>query len=408
LLEFFLANEATVRSQPQSVWLPLTVNRHFVGLLMLGEKLSRERLSQTEVDILTLIGRQFSVAIHNFRLNTELKSANLQLGLKVRQLEQLNDINRSISSTLERSKIMREVVIRTCELLDARRGMLLTLTEDGSRLAAAAAFGFEWLDPLPSWEAEGAWASGALEGGLLLDAPALPESLRSTSCMVAPVSYQDRVFGVLAVFDKEDRASVGAFAPEDLPLLTGLASQAATAIENARLYELATVDGLTQLYIRRHFEQRLAEELKRAQRYSARASLMILDIDHFKKFNDTYGHQTGDEVLKLVAKTVKANVREELDVPGRFGGEELLVLMPETEPAGAWALAERVREAIASTPLPGPDGETLHVTVSVGVATYPLHGHDEESLLEAADKALYVSKARGRNRSTMCEVDSAH
>ena len=144
-------------------------------------------------------------------------------------------------------------------------------------------------------------------------------------------AFYDRVLGVLAVFDKESRDGVEAFTDDDVPLVVSLANQAATSIENARLYELATVDGLTKLYIRRHFEQRLSEELRRAERYGTVLSLMILDIDHFKKFNDTYGHQTGDEVIKLVARTLKDCIRIGIDVPGRFGGEELVVFLPETD-----------------------------------------------------------------------------
>jgi diguanylate cyclase (GGDEF)-like protein len=401
LAEFLAANAEALASLPGSIWLPLSVNRHFVGLLMLGDKLSRDPLSRTEMDILTLIGRQLAVALHNFSLNAELKSANLQLGLKVRQLEQLYDISKDISSTLDRNRITRELVIRTIELMDARKGMLLLLDESGANLEAAAWFGFESVDQFPTWSAAESWLAPVVTGRQpMLTAEGLPAHLRAKSCVAVPVAYQDRVLGVLAVFDKESRDGVEAFTDEDVPLVVSLANQAATSIENARLYELATVDGLTKLYIRRHFEQRLSEELRRAERYGTVLSLMIMDIDHFKKFNDTYGHQTGDEVIKLVAKTIKASVREE-DIAARYGGEEMLVLMPETDVEGAHKMAERVREAIQEVAQPGPNGESLQVTVSVGVATWPLHAEDPDSLLEVADKALYQSKQGGRNRTTI-------
>ena len=404
---FIEANAEAIASLPQSIWLPLSVNRHFVGVLMLGEKLSREPLSRTEMDILTLIGRQLAVALHNYRLNHELKGANLQLGLKVRQLEQLYDISRDISSTLDRNRITRELVIRTIELMDARKGMLLLLDEDGENLEAAAWFGFEAFDASPTWSAAESWLAPVLTGRQpLLLSEGLPGHLRAKSCMAVPVAYQERALGVLVVFDKESRDGIEAFGDEDAPLLVSLANQAATSIETARLYELATVDGLTKLYIRRHFEQRLHEELRRAERYGTVLSLMIMDIDHFKKFNDTYGHQTGDEVIKVVAKTIKASVREE-DVPARYGGEEMLVLMPETDTEGAHKMAERVREAIQAVDLPGPNGETLHVTVSVGVATWPLHAEDPDALIEVADKALYQSKQGGRNRTTIWAAPDA-
>jgi diguanylate cyclase (GGDEF)-like protein len=401
LAEFVEANAEALGSLPTTIWLPLSVNRHFVGLLMLGEKLSRDPLSRTEMDTLTLIGRQLAVALHNFRLNHELKGANLQLGLKVRQLEQLFDITRDISSTLDRNRITRELVIRTIELLDARKGMLLLLDEAGTQLEAAAWFGFESFESSPTWSAHESWiAPVVLAHEPVLISEGLPAHLRARHCVAVPVAYQDRLLGVLAVFDKESRDGVETFTEDDVPLIVSLANQAATSIENARLYELATVDGLTKLYIRRHFEQRLHEELRRAERYGTVLSLMMMDIDHFKKFNDTYGHQTGDEVIKLVARTIKQSVREE-DIAARYGGEEMLVLMPETDVEGAHRMAERVREAILDVDLPGPNGETLHVAVSVGVATWPLHAHDAESLIEVADKALYQSKQAGRNRTTI-------
>ena len=406
LEEFLDSNRAALEALPHAVWIPLAVNRHFLGLLMLGEKLSREPLSQTEKDILTLIGRQLAVALHNYALKSELMAANMQLGLKVRQLEQLYDISRDISSTLDRGRITRELIIRAIELVDARRGFLLTLSEGADSLDVVASYGFDEPGAPLSWPVTAPWIQDAFRGGepVMLTAENLPPELGATTGVAVPVAYQDRIFGVLVVFDKEARNTVEPFdAEDDVPLLVNLGAQAATAIENARLYELATVDGLTKLYIRRHFEQRLTEELRRAGRYDTKVSLIIMDIDHFKRFNDTYGHAVGDDVLRAVARTIKLSVREDLDVPARFGGEEMLVLMPETDVHGAWSMAERVREAIEAVSLPGPNGEELKVTVSVGVATWPTHAPDEESLLEAADRALYRSKQGGRNRTTVCE-----
>jgi diguanylate cyclase (GGDEF)-like protein len=204
----------------------------------------------------------------------------------------------------------------------------------------------------------------------------------------------------VAVFDKEEGLGIGTFNDHDQEILSSVARHAAASIENARLYEMATVDALTKLYIRRHFEQRLTEEVRRAIRYQAPLSLMLIDIDHFKKFNDTYGHAVGDEVLRHVAGVIRRNVREDLDIPARYGGEEMLVLMPETVCEGGVMLAERVRAAIEATELRGPKGESLRVTVSIGVASLPGDALTEEDLMERADQAMYVSKREGRNRVT--------
>lgn len=403
LLEFMGTNAAALEVLPAATWLPLTVNRQFLGLLMLGDRLSRAPLTQTERDLLVLIGRQLAVALHNHQLKTSLLAANKQLGQKVWQLEQLYDISRDISSSLDRGHIATELMLRAIELLNARKGCLFLKDESGEWCETIASFGFPERAGSLRFPLSHPWLAAVLASGepRTFTGEELPDGLQAELALCAPIAYQERNLGVLVVFDKEAAAGLEPFDPEaDVPMLANMASLAATAIENARLYELATVDGLTRLFIRRHFEQRLLEELRRAERYDTQASLLIMDIDHFKRFNDTYGHQTGDEVLKLVARTIRASIRD-VDVPGRFGGEELLVLMPETEPAGALIMAERVREAIAAVPLPGPAGEVLHVMVSVGVATFPVHARDAEALIEAADRALYQSKAQGRNRTTL-------
>ena len=122
----------------------------------------------------------------------------------------------------------------------------------------------------------------------------------------------------------------------------------------------------------------------------------MFDIDHFKQFNDTFGHQVGDRVLQIVAQVIRRNVREGMDIPARYGGEEFAMIMPDTDLDGAAVLGDRLREMIAETGVPHA-GKELKVTISLGCATYPLHASSQELLIMAADKALYASKEAGRN-----------
>ena len=140
-----------------------------------------------------------------------------------------------------------------------------------------------------------------------------------------------------------------------------------TCMSNANLYHLAITDGLTQLYINRYFRQKLQDEIRRSKRFGRPVSLILLDIDHFKQFNDTYGHQQGDLVLVLVAKILRETVRE-TDIPCRYGGEEFVVVLPETGAEEALGLAERLRTAIADHEFPGRKGETLDVLELLGCA----------------------------------------
>ena len=162
------------------------------------------------------------------------------------------------------------------------------------------------------------------------------------------------------------------------------------------IYRMTTVDGLTQVFNRRYFEDAIERELSRSRRYTRPLSLVLLDIDHFKKINDTYGHLAGDAVLKEVALTVRGRTRRE-DVFARFGGEEFALLLPEVDQKGAGTLAEKARKLIEKHHF-AFDGEDIVVTVSAGVATVQKKNETPVELIRRADEKLYEAKSAGRNR----------
>lgn len=164
------------------------------------------------------------------------------------------------------------------------------------------------------------------------------------------------------------------------------------------LMSSALRDGLTRLFNKRYFLERLDSELKFAMRHNAALSLLMLDLDHFKKVNDTLGHLAGDTVLTTIANVLHKAVRNE-DVVARFGGEEFAIILRAIEIDSAQRMAERLRKLVESTPIPLPNREELRATVSIGVATYPSSPSKTlEELVDAADKALYRAKHAGRNR----------
>ena len=192
------------------------------------------------------------------------------------------------------------------------------------------------------------------------------------------------------------------FDHEELEILHHLAAHAGVSLENARLHarvrEQASVDDLTGLANHRALQRVLQEQLSGGERFAPRLSLVLLDIDDFKRVNDTYGHPEGDRVLREVADAIRSRCRT-VDRPARYGGEELAVALPRTDAAGALRMAEDLRQAVEDLRIEVPGGELLRITVSAGVATSPESGTTPSELVAAADRALYAAKAAGKNRT---------
>jgi diguanylate cyclase (GGDEF)-like protein len=223
--------------------------------------------------------------------------------------------------------------------------------------------------------------------------------LRLGVALAAPMVAGDSLEGVIVVASPEGTPP---FSAEDEQLLELFAQQAATALQNARLFEevrhLARTDPLTGLYNRRYFFELAQRELERVRRACGVMAIIMLDVDHFKQVNDVYGHQAGDLALQGVAALLHASLRA-ADVSARFGGEELMMLLPDTDLARAVAVAERLRVGISHMRLSTERGE-LGVTASFGVAAMSdeQQGLNLDALIARADEACYAAKENGRDR----------
>jgi two-component system, cell cycle response regulator len=220
------------------------------------------------------------------------------------------------------------------------------------------------------------------------------------SLIILPIlDDESRCLGLFSI--ESDRPY--AFTGEIEQILSTLVGNTAVAFTRAMLYQrmemLATTDGLTMLNNHRRFQEQLAAELLRAKRYNRPLGLILLDIDFFKKFNDTYGHPVGDLVLKDVANCIKSAIRAS-DFPARYGGEEFIVILPESAEEGTMVTAKRIRRTIETHIVHSLEKE-LHVTVSLGCALFPQNAQTQQLLIDSADKALYKSKENGRNRATL-------
>jgi diguanylate cyclase (GGDEF)-like protein len=215
---------------------------------------------------------------------------------------------------------------------------------------------------------------------------------------VLPLAVHERAFGTLIL----GSSRLNAFGDSVRPTLEVLASHVAVSVANARmlkrLEELATTDGLTGLLNKRTLTEVATQKLKSATRFKKSLSLLICDIDHFKRVNDAHGHDIGDLVIRGVGELLK-RAKRDTDVVGRFGGEEFVIVCEETDQNGAVLLAERIRSELKQIQFHTPSGP-LHVACSVGVATFPSGGTSWEALFKATDEALYASKRAGRDRVT--------
>jgi diguanylate cyclase (GGDEF)-like protein len=214
--------------------------------------------------------------------------------------------------------------------------------------------------------------------------------------LAAPLKVRDAVLGVLVAVN---RVHSTPFDMRHLRILSLLANQTAIAIENGKLYrraeQLAVTDDLTQVYNYRFLKMALRREVKRAARFSQKFSVLMLDVDNLKRYNDQNGHLRGSEVLRQVAQILVRDARS-IDLVAKYGGDEFVVILPQTEREGAYVLAERVKQSVESTAFPlVPPGV---ITVSLGVATYPENGFTAGELLEAADIGLYAAKQAGKNQ----------
>lgn len=221
-----------------------------------------------------------------------------------------------------------------------------------------------------------------------------------------PLLRADAVIGAFNIAFTEPHA----FTEDELRVVTLLADQAAIAVDNAKLHESlaeqAQRDSLTQVYNHSYLLSRLADAVRQAEQDTAILSFIMLDIDDFKEFNDSYGHTTGDAVLRSIVQAISSNIKR-TDTVGRWGGEEFGIVLPGATTEQAEMVAQRIQSTVAAIELSNSRGERIpNPTVSQGIATFPVHGHSSEALIEAGDSALYRAKERGKDQIVIASTST--
>jgi diguanylate cyclase (GGDEF)-like protein len=348
-----------------------------------------------------------SVLLKNLNLaQEEVRRSNEELGHRAQQLEALNSIGREITASLDLDRVFETIHAQCARLVDATSfSICLYNRERGEIHYAYRVRDGQRREPLvePLGRDAVSWAikSGrAVHIDDLLERRVEPRvdlsdvdsGLRSLLA-IPLVRLDNEVTGVLSVASPRP----GAYTGRHEKTLVAIGQTAAVAIENARYYEMATVDQLTKLYLKDYFFQRIEEELNRARRYGHAFSVLMLDIDSFKELNDEHGHLAGDRFLRRVGEVIKGNLRSH-DIPCRYGGEEFGVLLPETEPTESIVIAERIRRTVADIRI--REGRRLvGTTISIGISSYPKSARrSPQDLLRKADAALYQAKREGKDK----------
>lgn len=394
----FLSGQSIVEQNLRSfMCVPFIHQGNVIGMIQVNSSPDGDPFGPEDLELFCAIAMQVGVLIENckaYRKRQEYNQILFHLGRATQQL----------SSLLQRDRILKEAVRIACKLLNCTKAsVMLTTANDNLRLASVQGMTPEVWAKIDKRTLGNRFVHNVIEEGKPLLVSDIRElgykpnpRYQTNSLLIVPIISSvldgEKPIGAVCVTDK---VGGGKFSGNDQKILSILAGQVAITIKNADLYEKATVDSLTKVYVRRFFDLKLEEEMLVARDKKRALSLLMLDIDHFKKVNDTYTHLAGDAVLKNFAALLKKCVRPS-DCVARYGGEEFAIILTKADETRACRVAERVRQAVESSEFKVPN-HVLKITCSIGIATYK-HGEKAKLVLERADKALFEAKNSGRNQ----------
>lgn len=363
-------------------------------------------VSPEEEHLIRGFALQLSLAVENQRLQADVVS-------KLTELRAVQTLSRQFLTCLEPEVLFQAILDEARKITGAQRGSLMVAAHGDGELLVKAVTGIneKVVQKLRVRPGDGVAGRVFSTGEPILvknieNDPRFGRKNRprhSTKSFVSlPITMDRRVIGVLNLSDK---LTGDIFAEEDLRILEGIAVQATIAIERSSYYQqsqelrkISITDPLTGLLNRRYFQERLVEEVDRATRHGHPLSLIMIDIDHFKSYNDANGHPAGDKALMLTGRSLRGSIRA-IDVVSRFGGEEFAVILPETRKQEAVEIGERIRREVESLYYPGEESlPSGCLTISLGLAGFPEDARDLKGLIQRADQALYMAKDQGRNR----------
>lgn len=381
---------------------PLKIKDKIIGVINADNKKEGHIFDLDDLQLLSTFANEAAVAIENVRLHQEIKD-------QLKEGTLIYKVNNLINSTLDPEAVLIKVVKSIRKYFNYLICDVLLLDEQKENLYIAATDGYlaESRRNIQIKLGEGVTGKVAATGKPLVvpDVSKFEGYICSTREVRSEIAVPLKVRGeIIGVFNVESR-KLNAFDEHDLRLLSILSALIAVAIQNARLHQkmknLAITDELTGLYNFRYLKEHLEEEVRRAQRYKRSLALIMADIDHFKEYNDTFGHLEGNKALKSLANILKVSVRE-VDIVGRYGGEEFIIILPEANQKEAQEIAERIRLKVEKYKFINNKDKDYSaetkLTLSLGVTSCFREVISPQGLIYKADQALYLAKRKGRNR----------
>ena len=334
----------------------------------------------------------------------------LELRRQVARLSLFHEVGKALFSTLDLQKILQTIMEKISDLLQPDTWSLLMLDENTQELyfEIAIGSGAEKLRDVRLKLGEGIAGWVAQHGEPLLVENTAQDSrftpkvdelthTETRSIVCVPIKAHDHVLGVIELVNALGKPSFGV---EDIPILKSLADYAAIALENARyvqrIHELTITDDCTALFNARHLNFVLDTEIYRSNRYGYEFSIVFIDLDHFKQVNDAFGHLVGSKLLWMIGDSIKGHLRM-IDYAFRYGGDEFVVLLPQTSKENALMVVRRVRDLLTNRVFFVEEKMNIKVTASFGVASFPVDGRTRKELLRKADEAMYIVKNSTRN-----------
>ena len=344
------------------------------------------------------------------RAKDDLIRENRKLSEKVEKLSSLLTISKLMAAQLDLDSLLGLIIDQMSKVMGSDRCSLFIYDAEKNELWSRVAHGLRYKEIRFNIDTGiGGYVFRSGETVYVPDAYAdsrfnrefdLKTGYRTADILSAPmVNDRGEKVGVVELLNKKGGRG---YAEDELELFLALTNLATIPLENARLFRLAVTDGLTGLFTKRYFEIRLKEEIERSKRTGHKISLLFLDLDYFKRVNDTYGHPAGDRVLRIASVRLQRMLRIS-DAICRYGGEEFASILPETGKEAATIIAERLRKVVSFKPMVVDQKKSIAIkaTASVGLATCPDDSVDVDDLIGKADKALYHAKETGRDRTVV-------